>query len=319
MSETTAPSDFRPPQKGIGRYRSRSVEEEAAKAANSVRRWWWEFLRLSKDYWLICQTTKGPFANTKDEQLARVYRDFGNIHDCTFEEWWVRRGSMIFHEEVEAPRVREIEGLYRSGPRQRQSEGRLLIEIPIVLTKRTVQRQIGRILKNYQDQRPRNVLETSTSRYPINPVRYRLETLQRMHEVWCLHRELISKPEAFGQKQDSRAEKNDLFRIGKLLNLNYEYTRPHEDELKMRSNQIKMRIVVSRYLRRANQLIANVERGQFPLFTDATLVKPRFSNFSLERHREFEEQWWNTDLFSKLTTTSAAEAKRIYCSFYSII
>jgi hypothetical protein len=140
-----------------------------------------------------------------------------------------------------------------------------------------------------------------------------------MHEVWCLHRELISKPEAFGQKQDSRAEKNDLFRIGKLLNLNYEYTRPHEDELKMRSNQIKMRIVVSRYLRRANQLIANVERGQFPLFTDSTLVEPRFSNFSLERHREFEEQWWNTDLFSKLTTTSAAEAKRIYCSFYSII
>jgi hypothetical protein len=319
MRETTAPSDFRPPQKGIGRYRSRNIEEEAARAATSVRRWWWEFLRLSKDYWLICQTTKGSFANTKDERLARVYRDFGNIHDCTFEEWWIRRGSMIFHEETEAPKVREIEGHYRSGPNQRRHEGRVLIEIPIALTKRTVQRQIGRILKNYQDQRPRNVLELSTSRYPINPVRYRLETLQRMHEVWCLHRELIGKPDAFGQKQDSRAEKNDLFRIGKLLNLNYEYTRPHEDEFKMRSNQIKMRIIVSRYLRRANQLIANVEHGQFPLFKDVELIEPRFSKFSLERHKEFEEQWWHTDLFSKLTTTSAAEAKRIYCSFYSII
>jgi len=319
MSDTTAPSDLRPPQKGIGSYRSRSVEEEAAKAAIRVRRWWWEFLRLSKDYWLICQTSKGSIANTKDEHLARVYRDFGNIHDCTFEEWWIRRGSMTFHEEAAAPKVREIEGHYRSGPQQRQSEGRVLIEIPIVLTKRTVQRQIGRILKNYQDQRPRNVLETSTSRYPINPVRYRLETLQRMHEVWCLHRELIDKPDAFGQKQDARAEKNDLFRIGKLLNLNYEYTRPHEDEFKMRSNQLKMRIVVSRYLRRANQLIANVERGQFPLFKAITPSEPRFSTFALERHREFEEQWWHTDLFSKLTTTSAAEAKRVYCSFYSII
>ncbi len=317
VNEATTASRLRRPQKGIGAYRSATIEAETAKAAQSVRRWQWEFLRLSKDYWLVCQTSSGMNARTKDEQLAKVYRDFGNIYDCTFEEWWKRRGASVFWEETAAPRVQEIEGDYIS--RGSDREGKILIEVPIILTKLTAMRQIGRVLKRHEAQRPRNVLETSTSRYPINPVRYRLETLQRMHEVWCLHRELIIKPDARGERQESRAKKNDLFRIGKLLNLNREYTRPHEDEFKMRSNQLKMRVIVSRYLRRANQLIANVEHGQFPVFKDVKLTEPRFSKFHLEQHQELDELWWHTDLFSKLTTTSAAEAKRIYCSFYSII
>jgi len=317
--EDTATSHLRAPQKGIGAYRSRTAEEEAAKAAISARRWWWEFLRLSKDYWMVCQTASGGVAKTRDEQLARVYRDFGNIYDCTFEQWWIRRGALIFHEEVEAPRVRQIEGEHRSRARQRQNDNTLLVEIPLILTKRTVQRQIGKILKKHEEQRTRNVLHHSTSRYPIKPVRYQPLALQRMHEVWCLHRELILKPIALGEKTDSRAQKNDLFRIGKLLNLNYQYARPHEDEFEMRSNQLKMRIIVSRYLNRARKLIANVEHGAFPVYEKILIEEPRFSKHHIERHKELEEQWWNTDLFSNLTTASASEAKKIYCSFYSII
>lgn len=316
--ESPDTSHLRPPQKGIGGYRSKSAEEEAARAAFSVRRWWWEFLRLSKDYWLVCQTSKGRFPNTRDRGFARVYRDFGNIYDCSFEQWWIDQGAYIFHEETEAPKVREVEGNYRSFERQRQREGKILIEIPIALTKRTVQNQVGKILKRYEEQRPANVLETSTSRYPINPVRYQLQTLQRMHEVWCLHRELILKPLALGVKPDPRQEKNDLFRIGKVLNLNYAYARPYEDEFEMRSNQRKMRVIVSRYLRRANQLIANVERGLFPVYKNVQLAEPRFSRSQVESHGSLEEAWWHTDLFSKLTTKSAADAKRIYCSFYSM-
>lgn len=316
--ESPDTSHPRAPQKGIGSYRSKSVEQEAARAAVSVRRWWWEFLRLSKDYWFACQTTKGRIASIRDQTFSKVYRDFGNIYDCTFEQWWIDQGAYIFHEETEAPKVREIEGNYRSIERHRHREGKILIEIPIVLTKRTVQNQVGKILKRYEEQRPANVLETSTSRYPINPVRYQLQTLQRMHEVWCLHRELILKPRALGIKPDPRQEKNDLFRIGKLLNLNYAYARPHEDEFEMRSNQRKMRVIVSRYLRRANQLIANVERGVFPVYKNVA-VEPRFSRSQLESHQALEEAWWHTDLFSKLTTKSAADAKRIYCSFYSIV
>jgi len=316
MEESPVPSRFRRPQKGIGVYRSRDLTAETRRAAVSVRRWWWEFLRLSKDYWLVCQTSKGLNARTKDERLARVYRDFGSIFDCTFEEWWKRRGASAFWEEMESPRVHEIEGEYYS--RANDREGKILIEIPIVLTKLTAQRQVGKILKRYESMRPRNVLELSTSRYPINPVRYQLDTLQRMHEVWCLHRELILKPKALGTKRNHRDEKNDLFRIGSLLNLSYEYVRPSANELEMRSRQRKMRVIVSRYLRRANQLIANVEHGRFPVFKDVLLDSPRFAKHHINRHAELEEQWWNTDLFSKITSVSAAKAKQEYCSYYRI-
>lgn len=317
MREIPTTSRFRRPQKGIGVYRSRDLATETARAAISVRRWWWEFLRLSKDYWLICQTSSSWNARTKDERLARVYRDFGNVFDCTFEQWWERRGAAIFWEETEAPRVREIEGDYFS--RKNDRGGTILLEIPVALTKLTAQRQIGKILKNHQALRPKNVLELSTSRYPINPVRYQLATLQRMHEVWCLHRELIRKPKTLGGKVKNEDEKNDLFRIGKLLDLSYEYVRPSADEQEMHAKQRKMRVIVSRYLRRANQLIANVEYGEFPVFKDVSISTPRFSKHHLDRHDELEEEWWNTDLFSTLTTTSAEAAKRIYCSYYRIV
>lgn len=322
IMEETAPRRHlspqrRRPQKGIGAYRSENEEKEAIRASVSVRRWQWEFLRLSKDYWMVCQTSSGANARTKDERLAKVYRDFGNIYDCDFKDWWKRRGASIFWEETESPRVVEIAEDYAS--RAKDREEKILIEVPIVLTKLTAMRQIGKILKRHESERPRNVLELSSSRYPINPVRFQLNTLQRMHEVWCLHRELIRKPKALDQKQNAQDTKNDLFRIGKLLGLSQEYVRPSEDEYEMHDRQRKMRVIVSRYLRRANQLIANVEHGRFPVFKDLKLSEPRFSKFHLERHAELEAQWWNIDLFSSFTTKSAAEAKQIYCSYYRIV
>jgi hypothetical protein len=316
MSKTTATRRFRAPQKGIGGYRSRNIEEELGRASKSVRRWQWEFLRLSKDYWFLCQTLQNGPPRTRDRSLARLYWDFGNIYAYDFNEWWRRKGARIFAEETEPPRVTEILSDYASSAVDR--EGKILIEVPIVLTKHTSMRQIGKILKRHQSERPSNVLQISTSLYPVNPVRYQLNALQRMHEVWCLHRELIRKPKTLGIKVNPREEKNDLFRIGKLLNLNHEYARPSENEPEMHDRQRKMRIIVSRYLRKANQLIANAERGQFPVFKDWPPVEGRFSKLQLERHAELEEQWWNTDLFSALTTKSAEDAKRIYCSYYRI-
>lgn len=318
MQETLSPSRLRRPQKGIGAYRSRDLAAETARASVSVRRWWWEFLRLSQHYWLVCQTSGSGTARTKDERLARVYRDFGNVFEGTFEQWWQRRGASVFWEEVESPKVREIQGDHFSSTGDR--EGKILIEIPIVLTKLTALRQISRILKLHEATRPRNVLELSSSRYPINPVRYQLDTLQRMHEVWCLHRELILKPKVLGIKRNRQDEKNDLFRIGKLLNLSFDYVRPSADEMQMRSRQRKMRVIVSRYLRRANQLIASVEHGGFPVFKDVAIQHvARFSTHQIKRHAELQEQWWNTDLFSKLTTASAAAAKRLHCSYYGVV
>jgi hypothetical protein len=178
-----------PRQKGMDQFRHATMDEEIADASRSIRRWWWEYLRLSKDYWLLCQTTKGGIPETYDQRLAQIYWDFGNVHDCTFEEWWRRTGSELFREQRLPPRVQQITSVESaiSGDRA----GKILVEIPLQLSKETVQKQINGILELYQDQRPSNRLETSTSRYPINVTLARLNVLQKSHEVFCLHRELI--------------------------------------------------------------------------------------------------------------------------------
>ena len=315
--------DPMPPQKGLPRFRYRSLEAELADARVSVRRWWWEYLRLSKDYWLVCQTSRSRLRpETTDEGLANIYKKFGNIHDCTFDEWWLERGSRVFREQHEPPKVREIsphpENIARIG------RDHLLIKVPLALSRVTIQRQISRILKKYEDQRPNNRLEISRSEFPINPVRYRLHTLQVMHEVYCLHRELIEKPAAlmtlagtvdarreWAKKYEQRA---DLYRIGKLLRISPSNERLIGDPSEIRAKQNRMRASVSRFLRRAEQLISNVEYGEFPVFTSHPRTGSRFTARQLERHRELEEAWWSLNLASELTGDRVDQAKSLYYS-----
>jgi hypothetical protein len=45
---------------------------------------------------------------------------------------------------------------------------------------------------------------------------------------------------------------------------------------------------VSRFLRRAEQLISNVEYGKFPVFSNHEKPELRFTARQLERHKELE-------------------------------
>lgn len=305
---------FRPIQKGIGQLRFRTLDEELVRARVSVRRWWWEYLRLSKNYWLVCQTsTSRQNPRVVDERIRWIYRKFGDVYSSDFDTWYAHTGSRIFAEQEALPAVTEIE---RDFSNLRESrEGLLLVDIPLSLSQTTINRQINRILKKYIDERPTNKLETSKSQFPINPVRFRLHTLQKMHEVWCLHRELIAKPVALGESPDRYSTKGDLFRIGKVLRLSPSNELIAEDvELNHKRLNI-MRATVSRYLSRANLLIDNVEIGQFPVFKKVT-PKNWFTKKQMESHRELEKQWWDLDLSSTLSGTKVLDAKRVVYSWY---
>ena len=309
------PTRFRRPQKGLGHFRYASEEAELADARESVRRWWWEYLRLSKTYWLLCQTS-GPYnARTLDERLAAIYRKFGNVYDLSFDDWWKKRGARIFEEQKEPPKVIEIASDLSNLSEYR--ERKILIEIPLVLSRVTIQRKISAILKQHEAERVRNKLEISESAFPINPVRYRLHTLKVMHEVYCLHRELIAKPAALGLIKDKDYEKAytqraDLFRIGSLLNISPSNDSLIGEEELIRKRQNRMRASVGRFLTRADQLIANVEYGKFPVFKPVKLPERRFTEKHLLKHRELEEQWWALDLTSQLSGTKVIDAKRVH-------
>ena len=301
-------------QKGIGRLRSRTIEEELSYARTSVRRWWWEYLRLSKDYWLICQTSSSlNNPRTTDEGMRWLYRKFGDIYSVDFDTWYERTGSRIFREQVELPKVIEVAENLSNLVEER--DGKLLVEIPLSMSQASINRQINRILKQHTDQRPNNKLETSKSEFPINPVLYRLATLQKMHEVWCLHRELISKPIALGEAVDKYSAKGDLFRIGKVLRLSPANENPAEDPFIHHKRLNIMRATVSRYLSRANMLIDNAELGKFPVFKKASPVE-RFSKGQREAHIKLEKLWWDLDLTSTLSGTKIEDAKKIVYSWY---
>lgn len=272
-------------------------------------------LATSKDYWLVCQTSKDGKVETLDKNLVRVYRAFGDIYNCTFEEWWLERGSWVFREKDPFPKVKEVARHPRERAAHKYQSDRLWVDIPLKLSRRTIQRQIGRILDLYDEQRLSNRLKLSTSDFKLNPVQYRLHTLRKMHELHSLHRELVVKPAAQrAQKKDGEfAKRADLFRIGKLLRISPSNESLRGDTEDIFKRQNRMRASVSRLLKRSELLIANVEQGVFPSFKP---VKPpdgkRFNTRQLELHKAMEEQWWSLDLTSSLSAGKIDEARRVH-------
>jgi hypothetical protein len=302
-------------QKGMGQLRFANIEEEIELAKKSVRRWWWEYLRLSKDYWLICMTSSSRAnARTIDDRYKTLYKHFGNVHDCNFETWYERDGSAIFQEREAFDKVIEVDDELSNITQER--ENRILLDVPLSLSVKAINKQIGRILKQHETHRPANLLENSSSLYPINPIKFRLLSLKRMHEVWCLHRELIAKPIAIGEVPTTYVLRADLFRVGAVLNISPENARQTNeiDERHKRLN--RMRATVGRYLSKANLLISNVERGVFPAYDKKEQNRNIFSERQKAIHKELDVEWWKLDLTSSLSVNRVEEARRIAYNWY---
>lgn len=304
-----------PRLRGVPRLRFRNAEDSLEAVREGVHRWWWEFLRLSKDYWLVCQTSQQHRIATKDRELAKVYRAFGDVHDCTFDEWWIDRGSWVFREREQFPKVKEVVRRPQERPTQHMAADHIWVDIPLKLSRRTIQRQLGKILDAYDEMRLNNRLELSTSAFKLNPVQYRLHTLRQVYEVHCLHRELIGKPRAakdIGQ-DEGLARRADLFRIGKLLRVSPSNESLRGDVQEITKRQNRMRASVSRLLRRSELLIANVEQGSFPSFKPVgTQQAARFTAAQLEAHTNLEQKWWALNLTSSLSAGKLEEAKKIH-------
>ena len=154
----------------------------------------------------------------------------------------------------------------------------------------------------------------STADYKINPVQFGTNTLKKIHEVHALHRELIDKPKWLRQHQPDKVggeARADLFRIGKLLRLSpsNESLRGLPNEVRARLN--RMRVAVSRLLKRSELLIANVEVGTFPSYKPVVQATPRFTARQLAQHQELEAKWWEQSLISQLSADKLSDIKGI--------
>lgn len=308
-------------QKGIGeRLFYGTMEEQIEAARTSVRRWWWEYLRLSQDYWFLCETCRDGEPKIKDQKLARVFRHFGNVHNVKFEDWWRSRGSKVFEERHDFPKVRQVTPGQIAAAEVNPEK--IFVEIPFKLTRATVLAQVSRILEEYARQRPKNKLDLTSSDYPISPISIKLErVIQPAHEVYCLHRELIEKPKALarlGQTRDTSALQVDanLFRIGKVYGLSPDNADLRGEPEDITRKTVAMRREVRRVLDRALILIRHVEAGQFPPLNSKISApkKARFTDEQMEEYAAIEHKWWALDLHSTLSERKIDEARRTHYS-----
>jgi hypothetical protein len=317
--------------KGLGPRSHPTAEEELAEARASVLRWWWEFLRLSRAYWMVCQTSRGHRAATEDERLAKVYEAFGDVWSVSFDDWWMARGYDTFREMKSPPRVKEVSRRQHERFRHRYESYHVWVDIPLMLSRATITRQISKILEQaeHQEHRLSNRLERSHAKFKLTAGRHRLHTLGVIHDVYCLHRELIAKPQRQidalkKDKKDSKRlddastyqTKADIFRIGKLLKLAVGSIKHGADERERRAALNRVRATVGRYLTRANQLIENVEIGNFPSYDEVEANPLRFNRRQLDQHKELEEQWWDMNLHATMTESRVLDAKRIHYDKY---
>ncbi len=303
--------------KGLPRrqQRHRKPETSLREAQTSVYRWWWEYLRLSKDYWLVCQTSERGSVKTDDQQLRRVYRGFGDIYSCTFDDWWLERGYRLFTEQEKFPKVVEVQRRPSERKRQVPAEDKIWVEVPLKLSRRSIQKQLGNLLDEYESSRLRRRLMLSTADYKINPVQFGTNTLKKIHEVHALHRELVAKSRWLRNHQPDQLGKEaraDLFRIGKLLRLSpsNESMRGEPEEVRARLN--RMRVAVSRLLKKSELLIANVELGVFPSYKPVMATAPRFNARQLAQHAELESKWWELNLASELSAGKMERVKAVH-------
>lgn len=233
------------------------LDLEIAAAKRSLYYLWWRYLRLSSDYWWLCQQ-KGK---TVDKEFAETYKLFGNVFVGDFGDWWAQRGTEVFSYEVDPPKVELITiKEMRYVPRIKWIQP---VMVPLHLTKSEILAQLSELLKEHQ---PQPLAKSIATGHEVEDLRgVRKKVLTDAHRVWCLNdattrakdAELLERPERFTQ-----------YWIGKKLELDPKAISGKRIREAVEANhRLAMRVKVNRYLSKANNLIANVELGRFPVMT----------------------------------------------------
>ena len=250
--------------KGMKRLRYSSSADEIRDAFLSPYKLWRDYLRISKDYWWVCQQ-KG---DTLDTELKAMYEDFGDVYNLGFNDWWHLKGRELFAEQVKLPAVKQIDDNLSNLSSNPQNH--LVVEIPLNLTERTISRQLMKILRAHKD---RKITRTSHAKRPLAKlVGIRKRVIKTAHDIWCLNH-LVQLAKQEGSDIGLPFNKMTTHQIGVGFRLVRNCMPRAGDGIEGgRKKRNGMKVAVSRMLNRAEALIANAEIGKFPSFE---AVEPR--------------------------------------------
>ena len=230
----------------------------AATWQTSIYYFWWEYLRRSDAY-------RGTCANGGKGKLAKLYEDFGDVHDEkgtlqeTFWSWW-KEHAHLFWEEGKR-RVCEI------GDVTDAEETDLHVRLPLNVRANELVKQVRQLLAD-NEHKVQQARKASRARYPVH-VRLRLSAL---HEHLKVYDAAIANPnhkqheiaDLAGVMVDEALRYDDgdggktVVTIASLKR-DYEPYGDLERIIKRRKTQ-----AVSTHLKAARDYIRNVEKGFFP-------------------------------------------------------
>jgi hypothetical protein len=247
--------------KGLPNLTVEDRESGAVAAMNSAYYWWFEYLKLSKNYWWLCKERHVLYA--KSPKLIKVGEDFGGVFELDFNDWWIKVGSEIFVEQLDLPAVKQLDSSFSN--RSVIQSDKVIVEIPLNMTEQTIKKQVLEIVRN---QAQREIRRTTSARRKLAKLkRIRLDVLEKARDIWCLNQ--IATLSAAGAKgfESVNSAKLSFYEIGKRVNLVESCMPKATDSIEVaRKKRNGMKVAVKRMLLRADALIANAEIGLFPNF-----------------------------------------------------
>lgn len=215
--------------------------------------WWWVYLRRNEDYLKCCENGgKGKF--------TKLYKDFGDVRENNFKNWWKEKGVQLFSEKhvSEGGDMVLMELTDKSQWNEAWTGDKVLVvAMPLTSSKRYLQSRFNALLKKrHTTKRGRQykTFEESSARYPLakNYTIRNLETTLAVYDEYLKHKGQVPKV--------------PYWKIGQSMRL--VPSAMTTDNMSMNERQVYRNVMgasVKRYITNAEKMIANAALGKFPL------------------------------------------------------
>ena len=235
------------------KFRPTPSPREQRQWEDSVYYWWWRYLRLNEDYRRCCERNgRGS--------MGKLYRAFGNVFDTDFRTWWMegKRGETLFAEPAAQITMRELRSVSEWDKNWRRNQA-MVVVVPLNEPVWRLARSFSGLLKERHTGKPGVAHITRSGATYSTEDKFSCPALEKMCKVYELHQ---ANKESGGNLK--------LAQIGKKAGVHIDYgaKAKADDVVDDESMRQVMASTVSRYLKKARVLIANVGLGKFPKFDE---------------------------------------------------
>lgn len=197
--------------------------------------------------------------------MTKMYADFGDVRDDDFRAWWSagNRGGMLFAEPPAAVKVAELESKV-DWDEAWSRDTTMVVVVPLDWSKRDIKKSFDKLLSKRHTRQPGKIpmrgKETSSAKYPLAR-NFNINALRTGLAVYDAVEAAKQEAEQSGQRRKS------YYEIGVALKLVPSALPKAKEELKGARDADKvnvMTVAVSRYYKRAAQIVEKTISGEFP-------------------------------------------------------